>query len=65
MQLFVILVLIVMLSAVLCFPVRGGRLALPVPSPAAISLIITSLVYPAPLWGRRDLHETMRSRFQE
>jgi hypothetical protein len=33
-----------MLSAVIYFPVSGGRPALPVPSPAAISLLLISLV---------------------
>jgi hypothetical protein len=41
-----------MLLAVLYFPVSGGRPALPVPSPAAISLLLTSLVSTAaPLMG--------------
>jgi hypothetical protein len=33
-----------MLLVVLYFPVSGGRPALPVPSPAAISLFLTALV---------------------
>jgi hypothetical protein len=51
-----------MLLAVLYFPVSGGRPAMPVPSPAAISLLLTSLVTThCPLWGRHDLHVTIRS----
>jgi hypothetical protein len=39
MQLYIIIVLGVVIFAVLHFPVSGGRLALPVPSLAAISLL--------------------------
>jgi hypothetical protein len=47
MHLFVILALSVML-----FHISGGRPALPVPSPAAISILLTFLVTtPGPLVG--------------
>jgi hypothetical protein len=48
------------------FPISGGRPALPVPSPAAISLLsLLESPQPAPLWGRHDLRVTIRSRFRQ
>jgi hypothetical protein len=45
------------------FRISGGRPALPVPSPAAISLLLTSLVTTAAalLWARHDLRVPIRS----
>jgi hypothetical protein len=41
-----------MFFGALCFPISSGRPALPVPSPAAISLLLTYLVTtPGPLVG--------------
>jgi hypothetical protein len=52
-----------MLLAVLYFLVSGGRPALPVPSPAGISLLsLLESPQPAPSWGRHDLRVTIRSQ---
>jgi hypothetical protein len=45
------------------FPISGGRPALPVPSPAAISFLSLLLSpQPDPLWGQHDLRVTIRSQ---